>query len=321
LTVIPGDEITVTDEKSDGWAKGVLRRNGKSGWFPLSFTEEMPPDTTQPQSTPMQAQSQSSQAVQAQPTKLPTSAAASTPTAAPAPPAAAKQLGGSDSWKEASIVSLDSSESSIVCCCTAVYKYSATQESELSLEVGDVIWILEKSNDIWWKARNYYGIVGYAPVSYLQEETDSQPTSVKANMDTLPPPLSMRVQSSQQQSQQQKQQQQTQAPKLPAKGDALSGMPWYFSSMTRDQSETALMGKGVVGMFLVRNSTTHNTLSVNIGRHVEHFKISFDNQWNVYNFGERRFDSIQAIIDWYTKNAIFTLADKTQILLTRPYVK
>eukprot|EP00042_Codosiga_hollandica_P040027 m.339711 g.339711 ORF g.339711 m.339711 type:complete len:433 (-) comp55752_c0_seq9:1019-2317(-) len=298
LSIKPGDEITIIDEKTDGWAKGVIRSTAKTGWFPLSFTEEMPPDS----------------AVAPQPTATASAAAAEAQQAPPAKPAAKpetpKQIVDAPVIKDASFTYADSADSAIVCCCTALYKYQATQDSELSLEAGDVIWILEKTNDIWWRSRNYYGIVGFAPVSYLQEETDSQPTSVKADVGTIAPALSMRVQS----------QPQHQAPPSAA-GVAvnLQTMSWYHPTLTREHSESALMSKGSQGTFLVRSSASHNTLSVNVGRHVEHFKITQDKKWNVYEFGDRRFESIPAIVTFYETNAIYTLADKTIITLKAPY--
>ena len=166
-----------------------------------------------------------------------------------------------------------------------------------------MIWILEKTNDVWWRARNYYGVVGYAPVSYLQEESDPQPTSVVASVATVAPAPAARSES-------------TMAPKTANKAD-LSTYPWYHPAISRDASETLL--KGPLGKFLVRASSSHHTLSVNIGRVVEHFKISFDAKAQVFQFGERRFDSIPAIVEYYRTNAIFTLADRTPVMLTQHY--
>ncbi|XP_041362198.1 brain-specific angiogenesis inhibitor 1-associated protein 2-like protein 2 isoform X2 [Gigantopelta aegis] len=52
LTFADGDMITLIGEKADGWQYGYNARNGKYGWFPLSFTEDSEAsdlDVSQPQ--------------------------------------------------------------------------------------------------------------------------------------------------------------------------------------------------------------------------------------------------------------------------------
>ena len=101
-----------------------------------------------------------------------------------------------------------------------------------------------------------------------------------------------------------------------------SATPWLHEHMTRDKSEVALRAAGQVGAFLMRSSSSPGdySVSVNVGAHIEHFKLSLDQASGKYVFGQRRFDSLPELVLFYKTNAIYTLANQTSIFLLHPYI-
>jgi hypothetical protein len=49
-----------------------------------------------------------------------------------------------------------------------LYPYASTQSDELILRKNEVVEILEKTEDEWWKCRNSNGEEGMSPVNYLE---------------------------------------------------------------------------------------------------------------------------------------------------------
>ena len=101
----------------------------------------------------------------------------------------------------------------------------------------------------------------------------------------------------------------------------INSAPWYYESFSRDKSESCLRGTPM-GTYLIRASSSHvgdYSLSVNIGAQIEHFKISYDVSDRRYVFGIRRFESLFGLVAFYQTNAVFTLANQTQIFLVQPY--
>ena len=124
-------EIEVLEEECDGWFRGRIASEGTVGWLPLCFTAPA------------------------------SSASTPTTTPAPAPQRHADTMGFSTAL-------LTSGDSAVLACATVVYSFNATQQGQLTLRVGDVLWILEKTNDNWWLARNFRGAVGYVPKLYIK---------------------------------------------------------------------------------------------------------------------------------------------------------
>lgn len=51
---------------------------------------------------------------------------------------------------------------------TALYDFEADGEDELSVAQGELLVVLEKDGDEWWKCRNTKGLIGVVPASYLE---------------------------------------------------------------------------------------------------------------------------------------------------------
>ena len=56
--------------------------------------------------------------------------------------------------------------------CQVLYSFDASSEAELSVEVGETVWLL-KSHDLngnteWWLVENVGGAKGFVPASYLE---------------------------------------------------------------------------------------------------------------------------------------------------------
>ena len=111
---------------------------------------------------------------------------------------------------------------------------------------------------------------------------------------------------------------------MSSSGGSLGGdsnkMAWLHEHLTRDKSEATLRGLAM-GTFLLRTSSSPGdySVSVNAGAHIEHFKVSYDTAARNYLFGQRRFDSLPALVAFYKGNAIYTLANGTNIFLLTPY--
>ena len=60
----------------------------------------------------------------------------------------------------------------------ALYDYKATDSTQLSIKKGEVLTLVEKTNDNWWNASNHTQI-GYVPSNYVEE---MKPTVVKSSV-------------------------------------------------------------------------------------------------------------------------------------------
>ncbi|KAJ3240070.1 Intersectin 1 (SH3 domain protein) [Chytriomyces hyalinus] len=58
---------------------------------------------------------------------------------------------------------------------TALYDYTANREDELSLSVGEVLTIFEKTDNDWWDVMNDAGSRGMVPSSYVKEQSLDEP--------------------------------------------------------------------------------------------------------------------------------------------------
>ncbi|XP_024142882.1 cytoplasmic protein NCK2a isoform X1 [Oryzias melastigma] len=166
-----------------------------------------------------------------------------------------------------------------------LYPFSSVTEEELNFEKGEVMDVVEKpENDPeWWKCRNERGIVGLVPKNYVMV-LDEQPGA--------PSPLS----SSQQN-----------RLVAPARSGRFAGRDWYYGNITRHQAECILNERGEEGDFLIRDSeSSPSDFSVSlkaVGKN-KHFKVQFSD--GVYCIGQRRFTSMDELVEHYKKAPIFT---------------
>jgi ribosomal protein S17 len=116
LTVKEGDDILVLEEEKDGWFRGVLCHNNVSGWLPLCFTSDVSSSSKAAGVGSLEAPKRNSQ-----------------------------------SMLFNTVLSSEASKTNVISCCAVVYDFDATQAGQLTLRKGDVLWILEKTNENWWQ--------------------------------------------------------------------------------------------------------------------------------------------------------------------------
>uniref|UniRef100_A0A3P9JE02 Cytoplasmic protein n=1 Tax=Oryzias latipes TaxID=8090 RepID=A0A3P9JE02_ORYLA len=165
-----------------------------------------------------------------------------------------------------------------------LYPFTSVTEEELNFEKGEIMDVVEKpENDPeWWRCRNERGIVGLVPKNYVIV-LDEQPGP--------PSPLS----SSQQNR------------LAPPRSGRFADRDWYYGNITRHQAERFLNERGEEGDFLIRDSeSSPSDFSVSlkaVGKN-KHFKVQLSD--GVYCIGQRRFNSMDELVEHYKKAPIFT---------------
>ncbi|XP_069762990.1 GRB2-related adapter protein-like [Narcine bancroftii] len=89
---------------------------------------------------------------------------------------------------------------------------------------------------------------------------------------------------------------------------------WYVGRISRMTAEELLLKQEFVGAFLLRESESSPgefSISVNYGKHVQHFKVLRDKEGKYYLWVEK-FLSLNELVDFYRTT---TIAKKQQILL------
>ncbi|KAI6191455.1 hypothetical protein M3Y97_00229900 [Aphelenchoides bicaudatus] len=102
-----------------------------------------------------------------------------------------------------------------------------------------------------------------------------------------------------------------------------AGEPWYFGQISREQSDTLLNANGIEGDFLVRDSESNPgdySISLKGNLRNKHFWVQICG--GSYKIGNRTFNSMQQLIQHYTKSPIFS-NDSTneRLYLVRPLPK
>ncbi|XP_017464652.1 PREDICTED: cytoplasmic protein NCK1 [Rhagoletis zephyria] len=205
----------------------------------------------------------------------------------------------------------------------ALYSFSSNNDQELSFEKGDRLEIVDRppSDPDWYKARNNQGHVGLVPRNYLQELNDYLATPFRNNsggngggggssggdsIDRRNDGLS--VQSS--------------PPMAPLERPNLAGKSWYYGAITRSQCDTVLNQHGHDGDFLIRDSETNmGDYSVSLkapGRN-KHFRVHVEN--NMYCIGQRKFHTLDQLVDHYQRAPIYTNKQGEKLYLVRPLPK
>ncbi|XP_058478072.1 cytoplasmic protein NCK2a [Solea solea] len=178
-----------------------------------------------------------------------------------------------------------------------LYPFSCVTEEELNFEKGEVMEVVEKpENDPeWWRCKNSRGMVGLVPKNYVMV------------VDELPPGRPPTTSSS---------------PKnrtlAPARSGKFAGRDWYYGNITRHQAECVLNERGEEGDFLVRDSeSSPNDFSVSLkatGKN-KHFKVRQTE--GVYCIGQRKFGSMEELVEHYKKAPIFTSEHGEKLYLVK----
>jgi len=178
----------------------------------------------------------------------------------------------------------------------AMYSFKAQNDTELSFEKGERLEIIDRpaSDPDWLKARNTQAQVGLIPKNYLVElsqylTNDAETCSAKI---------------------------------IPQQDDDLRTKPWYYGSIGRAECDAMFTERGVDGDFLIRDSETNvGDFSISLksfGRN-KHFRIHLET--GVYAIGQRKFSSLQHLVDHYQRAPIYTSQKGEKLYLIRPLPK
>lgn len=197
------------------------------------------------------------------------------------------------------------------------YDFNTSSNEELPFKKGDVLEIIEQSENDWWMGRNASGQTGFIPRAYVKE---CQPPATNADQAqrTAASPVS----------------------KGPSSVNPLARHSWYHGRISRAKGEE-LLANANPGVYLVRESESHAgdySISLKTAVRIMHFKVMFEN--GEYNIGKRSFRSLvrrrrrwcrrprggllnaagaqEELIDFYSKNCIYTTADGAQVFLEWP---
>lgn len=177
-----------------------------------------------------------------------------------------------------------------------LYPFSSVTEEELNFEKGEVMEVVEKpENDPeWWRCKNSRGMVGLVPKNYVTmlNERPGPPSSTSSS------PQNRLL--------------------APARSGRFAGRDWYYGNITRHQAECILNEKGEEGDFLIRDSeSSPSDFSVSlkaVGKN-KHFKVQLSD--GVYCIGQRRFNSMDELVEHYKKAPIFTSEHGEKLYLVK----
>ncbi|KAG7331267.1 hypothetical protein KOW79_005236 [Hemibagrus wyckioides] len=185
--------------------------------------------------------------------------------------------------------------SSVLHVVQTLYPFSSVTDEELNFEKGETMEVVEKpENDPeWWRCRNSKGVIGLVPKNYVAVLNEGSAVRGPAS-----PPISHMG---------------------PSRTGRFAGKEWYYGNVTRHQAECALNERGVEGDFLIRDSeSSPSDFSVSlkaVGKN-KHFKVQL--QDGVYCIGQRRFNSMEELVEHYKKAPIFTSEQGDKLYLVKP---
>ncbi|KAF3694707.1 Cytoplasmic protein NCK2 Growth factor receptor-bound protein 4 NCK adaptor protein 2 [Channa argus] len=177
-----------------------------------------------------------------------------------------------------------------------LYPFSSVTEEELNFEKGEVMEVVEKpENDPeWWRCKNSRGMVGLVPKNYVMvlDERPGLPSSTSGS------PQNRFL--------------------APARSGKFAGRDWYYGNITRHQAECMLNERGQEGDFLIRDSeSSPSDFSVSlkaVGKN-KHFKVQLSD--GVYCIGQRKFNSMDELVEHYKKAPIFTSEHGDKLYLVK----
>lgn len=179
-----------------------------------------------------------------------------------------------------------------------LYPFAGQNESELPFQENEELEILGKPADDpeWWVARNHNGKIGLVPRIYTEVIEQTYPVQEER---TISQPETY--------------------PAVQSRYPEIADREWFHESISsRGMAESKLM-PATEGEFLVRPSESAKvagnfSVSVKGRTKVKHFRVSLiDKQ---YQIGQRKFESLDKMIENYKRNPIFSEADE-RLFLTR----
>ncbi|XP_030612469.1 cytoplasmic protein NCK1 isoform X2 [Archocentrus centrarchus] len=206
---------------------------------------------------------------------------------------------GSLTEKLAAVVNSTANGNRVLHTVQALYPFSSGNDEELNFEKGEVMEVVEKpENDPeWWKCRKADGQLGLVPKNYVTvlESTSHKP---QAGLAGPPTPDCDYI--------------------SPSGSGRFAGKEWYYGKVTRHQAEVALNQRGTEGDFLIRDSeSSPNDFSISLKAQSKnkHFKVQLKE--NLYCIGQRKFNSMEELVEHYKKAPIFTSEQGDKLYLIK----
>lgn len=287
LSLVKGTRVVVMEKCSDGWWRGSY--SGRSGWFPSNYVTEDVDGT-----------------------------AGGGGTGGPG------DQSGSLTEKLAAVVNNSANGNRVLHTVQALYPFSSDNAEELNFEKGEVMEVVEKpENDPeWWKCRKADGQLGLVPKNYVTV-LDSVAHKQAAGPAGPPTPDCDYI--------------------SPSGSGRFAGKEWYYGKVTRHQAEVALNQRGVEGDFLIRDSESsvssparrprvlpacltnpcllsppqpHDfSISLKAQSKNKHFKVQLKE--SLYCIGQRKFHSMEELVEHYKKAPIFTSEQGDKLYLVK----
>uniref|UniRef100_A0AAQ4Q529 Cytoplasmic protein n=1 Tax=Gasterosteus aculeatus aculeatus TaxID=481459 RepID=A0AAQ4Q529_GASAC len=206
---------------------------------------------------------------------------------------------GSLTEKLAAVVNSTANGNRVLHTVQALYPFSSGNDEELNFEKGEVMEVVEKpENDPeWWKCRKADGQLGLVPKNYVTV-LDSAAHRSAAGPAGPPTPDCDYI--------------------SPSSVGRFAGKEWYYGKVTRHQAEVALNQRGVEGDFLIRDSeSSPNDFSISLKAQSKnkHFKVQMKE--NLYCIGQRKFNSMEELVEHYKKAPIFTSEQGDKLYLIK----
>ncbi|XP_019749981.1 cytoplasmic protein NCK2a [Hippocampus comes] len=218
----------------------------------------------------------------------------------------------------------------------AKWDYTAQQDQELDIRKNERLFLLDDSKT-WWRVRNTANQTGYVPSNYVERKNSLKKGSLVKNIkDTLGkypkwwrcknsrgvvglvpknyvmvldertgPPSSKTISPQNRYA-------------APSRSGRFAGRDWYYGNVTRHQAERILNERGDDGDFLIRDSESSPSdfsVSLKAAGKNKHFKVQLCD--GAYCIGQRRFTSMEELVEHYKKAPIFTSEQGDRLYLVK----
>ncbi|XP_054709647.1 cytoplasmic protein NCK2-like isoform X2 [Uloborus diversus] len=284
ISLMKGTRVVVMEKSSDGWWKG--ESNNQIGWFPSNYVQEEPKDV----------------------------------------PEISCNLPADEEPVTVTYQNVLQGNDVVV----ALYTFNSQSDEELSFQKGEQLEVVERpSNDPdWWRARNNIGQIGLVPKNYLQIVSPGRSVTDSSDSDAVPSKMDdgsnigVAVNGSQHEH--------TKSPLGASGGSPLvkqrnkggCDRPWYVGSITRSECDRMLNEFAEDGDFVIRDSETNAgdfSVSLKAPTRNKHFRVHMED--GVYCIGQRRFNSLDELVEHYKRAPIYTGPDGEKLYLIKSFRK